>query len=94
MLEFTHQNALIDVAVVAALHADPHDAGVSYLLVIDGFRARRRGGGATGGGGGGRAVRAHGRRGVREVGLGGAAGGVGGSGGGGVGGEAFRHVVE
>lgn len=93
MLEFTHQNALIDVAVVAALHADPHDAGVSYLLVIDGFRARRRGGGATGGGGG-RAVRAHGRRGVREVGLGGAAGGVGGSGGGGVGGEAFRHVVE
>lgn len=92
MLEFTHQNALIDVAVVAALHADPHDAGVSYLLVIDGFRARRRGGGATGGGG--RAVRAHGHRGVGEVGLGGAAGGVGGSGGGGVGGEAFRHVVE
>jgi hypothetical protein len=76
LLEFTHQNALIDIAVVAALHAHPHDAGVGYLLVIDGLRARRRGGGATGGG----AVRAHDHRGVGEVGLGGAAGGVGGSG--------------
>lgn len=32
----THQDALVHVAIVSALHADPNDAGVSHLPVVQG----------------------------------------------------------
>lgn len=32
---FPHQYALVDIAVVATLHTDSDDAGVSDLLVVD-----------------------------------------------------------
>lgn len=36
-----HQYALVDVPVADALHADPDDAGVIDLLVVDGQRGLR-----------------------------------------------------
>lgn len=75
----THQNALVDVAIVAKLHTDPDNAGISHLLVVDrmGGRAwwRRERGRGRGGGAG--AVWAEGS----QVSLGGTVGGAGRSGG-------------
>lgn len=74
------QYTLVDVAVVATLHTDPHDAGVSPLLVVDRQRGLGRGGG-TAGGGGRRSVWSC-TRGAAVVWWGGAAGVGGGSRGG------------
>lgn len=32
----THQDALVHVSIVAELHADPDDAGVIHLPVVEG----------------------------------------------------------
>lgn len=37
-----HQYALVDVSVADTLHADPDDARVIDLLVVDGQRSLRR----------------------------------------------------
>lgn len=34
--EKTHQDALVHVSIVAELHADPDDAGVIHLPVVEG----------------------------------------------------------
>ena len=73
-----HQDALVDVPVVAVLHAEPDDAGVRPLLVIDGP-----------GGAGARGLEAP----RAQVGVGGA-GGEGGARGAGGGEEVLGHVVQ
>ena len=79
----THQDALVDVPVVAGLHADPDNAGVRALLVVDGP-----------GGAGARRLRAPAPQGAgAEVGVGGA-GGEGGALGAGGGEGVFGYVVQ
>lgn len=38
----SHQYALVDVSVADALHADPDDARVGNLFVVEGLRGLRR----------------------------------------------------
>ena len=100
--QVTHQDAIVDVAVVTELHTDPDDAGVGHLPVVD--RQRGLGGGGGGGGGLWTQRRGGGEGGGAEVGLQGAAGGGGGSWGGGRGrggrgrggrrGEVLSHVMQ
>lgn len=86
------QNAFVDVSIADTLHADPDDAQVGDLLVVDGQRGLR---GAAGRRRRRRRLGAQQQRGGAEVRMGGAAGGAGQAGRGRRhGAEILGHVVE
>lgn len=85
-----YQNALVDVSIADTLHADPDDARVSNLFVVDGQHGLRGAAGRWRVGVQNQRRRAE----VRMWGAAGGAGKTGGGGGRGAGGEILCNIVK